>query len=98
LTKVKNKTKNNIVNEKNKVHFLNLGKYKIEKIFNKAIPKQDLKKARKKIKFMALNALINATMPIEKGNSKKNAFRMLPFLNFTNTSTKAMIANTTIEK
>jgi hypothetical protein len=47
---------------------------------------------------MALNALINATMPIEKGNSKKNAFRMLPFLNFTNTSTKAMIANTTIEK
>jgi hypothetical protein len=47
---------------------------------------------------MALNALINATIAVENGSNKKKNFRSRAFLNFTNTSAKAIIANTTIEK
>jgi hypothetical protein len=47
LTKVKNNTTKSISNEKDKVQFLNFGKYKNEKIFNKEIAMQDLKKAIK---------------------------------------------------
>jgi hypothetical protein len=47
LTKAKNNTTISISNEKDNVQFLNFGKYKDEKIFNKEIAMQDLKKAMK---------------------------------------------------
>jgi hypothetical protein len=47
FTKAKNNTVKSMINEKDKVQFLNFGKYKKEKIFNKEIAIQDLKKAIK---------------------------------------------------
>jgi hypothetical protein len=84
--------------ENPRVHFLNLGKYKMEKIFKVEIAKQDLNIATKKTNWIADSELISPTAPIENGSNKKKNLRSLEFLNFTNTSTKTIIANTTIEK
>ncbi|MFM6993578.1 MAG: hypothetical protein ACKOWO_00520 [Sediminibacterium sp.] len=75
-----------------------MGKYRIEKIFNKAIPIQALNKAIKYINRMAEKELINPIKAMENGNNKKKNLRSFAFLNFTHTSIKAMMAKTEKEK
>ena len=98
LTSIKKIEKLNINSVTTSTHFLNLGKYRIEKILRRATAKFVLRMAIKKTKLIAAIELIKAISPIEIGKSTKKNLSASGFLNLSNTSTSTIMESTTTEK